>query len=113
VPLSPDQLQSLQTRLAEEDHEEVRQMTTVWHDMGRAEGRVEGRVEGRGEGIRHTIARLLESRLGEIPPGVYSALEQIQDDAALVELAVPAATVGSLEEFARMLPPVSTEEKPS
>jgi hypothetical protein len=86
---------------------------------GRQEGRAEGRLEGERERLRWALARLLESRFGELDAATTAALAAADLDTldAWFRRALTAATlaeIGGLEPASRVAePPVAPGEEPS
>jgi len=116
VPLTEEQVRELERRLDQRGDPEVRQMTTIWHELGRAEGRAEGwaegRAEGRADGMRRIVQRVLITRFGDAPPQTVEALEAIRSEEVLEELAGLAATAGSLDEFMARIPADAAQDTP-
>jgi len=98
--LRAGEIAELRASLADYEDQEVRKMTTIWHDLGREEGREEGRAEG----VRSSILQLLEARFGPLPAGIETALARVVDEEVLRTLIVPASRTSSLDEFLKQLP---------
>lgn len=102
------EIAELRASLASCEDQEVRKMTTIWHELGREEGLEQGlergQEQGRVEGLRRSIRRLLEAQFGRLPASVEARLARVNSEQTLEELIVPASRAASLEEFARQLP---------
>jgi predicted transposase YdaD len=76
-------------------------------EEGREEGRVEGREEGREEGQlaerRAALLEILAVRFGPVPTDIVEQLNQVTDLARLRSLGPVAATVVTVNDFARHL----------
>jgi len=97
VTLTEEQVAELDARAGNAGPQEVRTMTTLWHERGRKEG------------AQQMILRFLQARFGELPAGAATALQQITAQEVLEDLASLAATAPSLEAFLEQLPPALEE----
>lgn len=106
--VSEADITELRAALAGSGDAEEREMTTIWHDLGKAEGLElgleQGLEQGRADGVRRSVRRLLEAQFGPLPAHVEAALGQVSDEEHLEQLIVPASRATSLEEFLQHLP---------
>ncbi|MCL6614206.1 MAG: DUF4351 domain-containing protein [Firmicutes bacterium] len=69
-------LEELQT-LAPAEVAKMMEITTSWHEKGRAEGLAEGRAEGLVEGQIALVLRLARKRFGQVPAELEQALRSL------------------------------------
>jgi hypothetical protein len=77
--LGADEIAELRASLVSYEDQAVREMTTIWHEMGRSEGLEQGRAVG----LRRSICRLLEAQFGSVPTHVMASLARITDEEEL------------------------------
>lgn len=78
--------------------ERMGQITTPWHEMGRAEGLQEGRAVGLAEGHAEVLIVLLRERFGDMPSEVEAEIRSLSPDRAL-DLARAVFKISSLEQL--------------
>ncbi|HHW44627.1 transposase [Desulfofundulus thermobenzoicus] len=64
-------------RLDSKEVDVIMQITTSWHEKGRAEGRAEGRVEGKVEAKREVICKYLVRKFGDKSSDMQQKVQQI------------------------------------
>ena len=69
-------LEELQT-LAPAEVAKMMEITTSWHEKGRAEGLAEGRAEGLVEGQIALVLRQVRKRFGQVPAELEQALRSL------------------------------------
>lgn len=74
------------------------QITTSWHEKGRAEGRAEGRVEGRVEKAREIICKYLSRKFGDRSAGLQQKVGRMTDLETLDCILEQLFAANSLEE---------------
>jgi len=100
----PEELEEDFARAVEEYEEAVKMpyITSV-ERVGIKRGREQGRQEGSLDSIREAVLDVLETRFGEAPGTITSALAAMQDPLALKRLHKAAVIIGSLEAFLRLV----------
>ncbi|MGB9805023.1 MAG: DUF4351 domain-containing protein, partial [Desulfofundulus sp.] len=82
LKLNREEEEQLYRELGKMDKKEVdaiMQITTSWHEKGRAEGRAEGRMEGRMEKAREIICKYLSRKFGDKSAGLQQKVERMTD----------------------------------
>ncbi|WP_313884995.1 hypothetical protein [Desulfofundulus sp. TPOSR] len=82
LKLNREEEEQLYRELGKMDKKEVdaiMQITTSWHEKGRAEGRAEGRVEGRVEKAREIICKYLSRKFGDKSAGLQQKVWRMTD----------------------------------
>ncbi len=109
LKLNREEEERLYRELGKMDKKEVdaiMQITTSWHEKGRAEGLAEGRAEGRAEGLaegkikakQEVICRYLARRFGADSAAIQEKVPQLTDMDALDRVLDQLFAAGSLEE---------------
>ena len=109
LKLNREEEERLYRKLGKMDKKEVdaiMQITTSWHEKGRAEGRAEGLAEGRAEGRaegkikakQEVICRYLARRFGADSAAIQEKVPQLTDMDALDRVLDELFAAGSLEE---------------
>lgn len=82
---------------------EAKNMGITIAESLRREGRAEGRAEGRTEGKIESILVFIESRFGQVPPGLAKKLQAIRDPKRLEKALKLVGTCQDLKEFEKAL----------
>ena len=101
LKLNREEEERLYRELGKMDKKEVdaiMQITTSWHEKGRAEGRAEGLAEGKIKAKQEVICRYLARRFGADSAAIQEKVPQLTDMDALDRVLDELFAAGSLEE---------------
>ncbi len=101
LKLNREEEEQLYRELGKMDKKEVdaiMQITTSWHEKGRAEGLAEGRAEGKIKAKQEVICRYLARRFGADSAAIQEKVPQLTDMDALDRVLDRLFAAGSLEE---------------
>ena len=101
LKLNREEEERLYRELGKMDKKEVdaiMQITTSWHEKGRAEGRAEGLAEGKIKAKQEVIYRYLARRFGADSAAIQEKVPQLTEMDALDRVLDQLFAAGSLEE---------------
>lgn len=106
VKLTPEQEDQFEAELKKLGTKEVKalmEITTSWHEKGRAQGRMEGRVEGEVKGLQTAIQKFLTNRFGEVSGDVRQKLQRVKSVELLGKIIDKLYQGAGIEEVERLL----------